>query len=48
MFASPKAPAGAPNSLLLLIDDAGFGSTSTFGGPCNTPVLDKVAADGLR
>lgn len=48
MFASPAAPKGAPNILLILIDDAGFGATSTFGGPCNTPVLDKLAAEGLR
>ena len=31
-----RPPAGAPNILLVLIDDAGFGSSSTFGGPCNT------------
>ena len=41
MFKSPTAPEGAPNILLVLIDDAGFGATSTFGGPCNTPTLDK-------
>jgi arylsulfatase len=48
MFAVNKAPEGAPNILLVMIDDAGFGATSTFGGPCNTPVLDKLAAEGLR
>ena len=48
MFDSPTAPEGAPNILLVMIDDAGFGATSTFGGPCNTPVLDKLAKNGLR
>jgi arylsulfatase A-like enzyme len=48
MFDSPTAPEGAPNILLVLIDDAGFGATSTFGGPCNTPTLDRLAASGLR
>jgi arylsulfatase len=43
-----KAPDGAPNILLVLIDDAGFGNPSTFGGPVATPTLDKLAAGGLR
>src|SRR5262249_22903460 len=43
-----KAPKGAPNILLVLLDDVGFGAPSTFGGPCATPILDKLAADGLR
>jgi arylsulfatase len=43
-----KAPAGAPNVLLVLLDDVGFGATSTFGGPCNTPTLDGLAETGLR
>lgn len=43
-----QAPAAAPNILLVLIDDAGFGNPSTFGGPVNTPTLDRVARDGLR
>ena len=42
-----KAPAGAPNVLLILLDDVGFGMTSTFGGPVPTPNLDKLAKDGL-
>ncbi len=41
-------PDGAPNILLVLIDDAGFGSNSAFGGPCRTPTLDRLAAGGLR
>ncbi len=48
MFKTPAAPKGAPNILLVLIDDAGFGATSTFGGPVNTPILDKLAENGLR
>ncbi|MGE5207732.1 MAG: sulfatase-like hydrolase/transferase, partial [Alphaproteobacteria bacterium] len=43
-----KPPDGAPNILLILVDDAGFGNPSTFGGPVSTPTLDKVAAEGLR
>jgi arylsulfatase len=42
------APSGAPNVLLILVDDAGFGNPSTFGGPCQTPNLTKLAARGLR
>src|SRR5262249_28765850 len=43
-----KAPAGAPNILLVLLDDVGFGATSTFGGPCNTPTLTRLAENGLK
>lgn len=43
-----RPPDGAPNVLLVLLDDAGFGSTSAFGGPCHTPNFEKVAADGLK
>ena len=42
------APAGAPNVVLVLIDDLGFGTTSTFGGPIRTPTLDRLAEGGLR
>lgn len=42
-----KAPAGAPNVLLVLLDDVGFGATSTFGGPCNTPTFQMLADNGL-
>ncbi|HUI59174.1 MAG TPA: sulfatase-like hydrolase/transferase, partial [Steroidobacteraceae bacterium] len=38
----------APNVLIVLIDDAGFGSSSAFGGPCQTPNAEKLAAAGLR
>jgi arylsulfatase A-like enzyme len=43
-----RPPDGAPNVLLILIDDAGFGSSSAFGGPCSTPTFERLAADGLR
>ena len=43
-----RAPAGAPNILIVLVDDAGFGNPSTFGGPVQTPTLDRVAEEGLR
>jgi phosphoglycerol transferase MdoB-like AlkP superfamily enzyme len=42
-----KAPTGAPNVLLILLDDVGFGMTSMFGGPVPTPTLDKLAQEGL-
>jgi arylsulfatase A-like enzyme len=43
-----RPPKGAPNVLLVLIDDAGFGSSSAFGGPCQTPNAEKLAAGGLK
>ncbi len=44
----PAPPAGAPNVVVILLDDVGFGQVSTFGGPVPTPALDKLAAGGLR
>ncbi len=41
-------PKGAPNILLVMLDDVGFGQASTFGGPVQTPNLDKLARNGLR
>jgi len=43
----PKAPAGAPNVLIVLIDDAGFGAPDTFGGPISTPNFTRVQQMGL-
>ena len=43
-----KAPQGAPNILLILTDDVGFGASSTFGGPIPTPSMDRLAKEGLR
>ncbi|TXL18789.1 hypothetical protein BMR06_13105 [Methylococcaceae bacterium HT5] len=42
-----KAPKKAPNVLIVLIDDIGFGGPNTFGGPIQTPTLDRLAADGI-
>ena len=41
-------PEGAPNILLIMTDDTGFGTASTFGGVVPTPMLDRIAANGLR
>src|SRR4051794_26636380 len=43
-----KAPAGAPNVLIVLIDDMGFGMPSAFGGPVRMPAADRLASQGLR
>jgi arylsulfatase A-like enzyme len=43
-----RPPAGAPNVLVILLDDVGFGATSAFGGPCKTPTAERLAADGLK
>jgi arylsulfatase len=43
-----KSPAGAPNVLIVLIDDMGFGQSSAFGGPINMPTVDRLASNGLR
>lgn len=43
-----KAPAKAPNVVIVLLDDVGFAASSAFGGPINMPTLDKLAATGLR
>jgi arylsulfatase A-like enzyme len=43
-----KAPAGAPNVLIVLIDDMGFGQSSAFGGPIHMPTVERLANEGLR
>ncbi len=43
-----QAPKGAPNVVIILLDDVGFGASSTFGGPVSTPTLDRLAKHGLR
>jgi arylsulfatase len=43
-----RPPAGAPNVLVVLLDDVGFGAASAFGGPASTPVAERLAAGGLR
>jgi arylsulfatase A-like enzyme len=43
-----RPPEGAPNVLVILIDDCGFGASSAFGGPINTPAAERLASDGLK
>jgi arylsulfatase len=43
-----RPPKGAPNVLIILIDDVGFGASSAFGGPCNMPTAEGLAAGGLK
>jgi arylsulfatase A-like enzyme len=43
-----RPPAGAPNVLVILLDDVGFGASSAFGGPCSTPTAERLAERGLK
>jgi arylsulfatase A-like enzyme len=43
-----RPPAGAPNVLVILLDDVGFGASSAFGGPCATPTAERLAENGLK
>jgi len=43
-----KAPANAPNILIILLDDMGFGQSSAFGGPIHMPTVESLANNGLR
>src|SRR2546421_5045604 len=43
-----RPPTGAPNVLVVLLDDVGFGASSAFGGPCQTPTAERLAAGGLK
>ena len=43
-----RPPAGAPNVVIVLIDDVGFSASSAFGGPCSTPTAERLAANGLK
>ncbi len=43
-----RPPEGAPNVLIVLIDDVGFGASSAFGGPINTPNAERLASKGLK
>jgi arylsulfatase A-like enzyme len=43
-----RPPAGAPNVLIVLLDDVGFGAASAFGGPCQTPTAERLASNGLK
>ncbi len=44
----PSAPRDAPNVVLVMLDDVGFGTPSTFGGPVPMPTVDRVAAQGIK
>ena len=48
LIGHPTAPEGAPNVLVVLIDDAGFGNPSTFGGPIQTPNYTRIAEGGVK
>jgi arylsulfatase A-like enzyme len=43
-----RPPRDAPNVLIVLIDDVGFGAAPALGRPCNTPVAERLAANGLK
>jgi arylsulfatase A-like enzyme len=43
-----RPPHGAPNVLVILLDDVGFGASSAFGGPCQTPTAERLAREGLK
>src|SRR5258707_4459053 len=43
-----RPPNGPPNVLIVLLDDVGFGASSAFGGPCNTPTAERLAVAGLK
>ena len=43
-----RPPAGAPNVLIVMLDDVGFGASSAFGGPCRTPTAERLAGEGLK
>ena len=47
-FEPPKAPDGAPNVVYIVLDDVGFSAMSCYGGPIETPNIDRIAADGVR
>ncbi|MFF2040747.1 arylsulfatase [Kitasatospora sp. NPDC058170] len=47
-YEQPKAPPGSPNVLYIVLDDVGFGAMSCYGGPIETPNIDRIAANGLR
>src|SRR3954465_13005231 len=47
-FLQPRAPAGAPNVLMVVWDDVGYGAMDVFGGPIETPTMRRIADSGLR
>ena len=47
-FLQPQAPDGAPNVLMIVWDDVGYGAMDVFGGPIETPTMRRIADSGLR
>src|SRR5260370_24314542 len=47
-FEAPKAPRGAPNVVYIVLDDVGFSAMSSYGGPIETPNINRIAAAGVR
>src|SRR5438874_4291277 len=47
-FEPPKAPEGAPSVLYIVLDDVGFSAIGCYGGPVETPNIDRIAASGVR
>ena len=47
-FEPPRAPDGAPNVVYIVLDDVGFSAIGCYGGPVDTPNIDRIAAEGLR
>ncbi|MFB4300901.1 arylsulfatase [Actinomadura sp. NTSP31] len=47
-YEQPKAPPGSPNIVYIVLDDVGFGALSCYGGPIETPNIDRIASQGLR
>jgi arylsulfatase len=47
-FEPPRAPEGSPNVIFITLDDVGFSAMSGYGGPIDTPHIDRISADGLR
>ena len=47
-FQPPTAPPGAPNVVFIVLDDVGYSAMSSYGGPIDTPNIDRIAADGIR
>jgi arylsulfatase A-like enzyme len=47
-FQPPTAPEGAPNVVYIVLDDVGFGAIGCYGGPIETPNIDRIAAEGVR
>src|SRR5271154_3317380 len=47
-FEPPKAPEGSPNVVYIVLDDVGFSAMSCYGGPVETPNIDRIASAGVR